>query len=243
MQARPELRDRIAATPTQSSSAAASSTAPPAPQMQPIVLPSFGGLAPQFGMMPTGPPSIAPPAAQSSTGTALPTSRASIEATHEANTFENYWASNARDDAQHRDASHGQWWSNRERWSWSDAPQRSWEWNRERAAWQSSRRDSPQHSTAQPEPEQVHGNVRRVGWTESGLIDRPVRHNRGRPFYVGARGQYLCGIACTARLCPYNYAPCNYTIRDLESDWHTGHECSFCRRDREQRRHRNRDDP
>ena len=113
-----------------------------------------------------------------------------------------YWSSNARDprhdrrdDLRHRDAQQGNWWDDRDWWS-HHRPHRNWEWNRDRDAWQSTRHDSPAHSPAPP-PEQVHGNVRQQGWASSLLIDGPVRHNHGRPFHVGARGQYLFGIACT----------------------------------------------
>ena len=155
-----------------------------------------------------------------------------------------FWSSTARDD-QRGDAQHSNWqsnwWDDRDWWSWSSTPHSNWNWDHD--AWHSTTRDSPRHSPA-PQPEQVHGNVLHEGWQASLLVDRPVLHNRGRPYYVGARGQYLCGIACTASHCNYSRMPCNSTIRDLASDWHTGHKCSFCRRDREQRRNASRrDDP
>ena len=154
-----------------------------------------------------------------------------------------YWSSTARDDRQDAQQSnwHSNWWDDRDWWSWSSTQHGNW--HSDQDAWHNTARDSPRHRPA-PQPEQVHGNVLHDGWQASLLVDRPVLHNRGRPYYVGARGQYLCGIACTASHCNYNRMPCNYTIRDLASDWHTGHECSFCRRDREQRRNaQRRDDP
>ena len=60
MQTRPELRSRVSNA-AQPSSAASSSGAAPAPAqqgLQPVVLPSFGGLPPQIGVMPVGGPGI-----------------------------------------------------------------------------------------------------------------------------------------------------------------------------------------
>ena len=107
MQTRPELRSRISNA-AQPSSAASSSSAAPAPAqqgLQPVVLPSFGGLPPQIGMMPVGapafggclmavpgPPSTAPQNSETpstaTAGAAAPKAKASAEAQREANTFE-----------------------------------------------------------------------------------------------------------------------------------------------------------
>ena len=60
MQSRPELRDRISGG-AQPSTAASFFSAAPAPAqqgLQPVVLPSFGGLPPHFGMMPVGAPAF-----------------------------------------------------------------------------------------------------------------------------------------------------------------------------------------
>ena len=99
--------------------------------------------------------------------------------------------------------------------------------------------NAPQR-TDSPDP---HGNVRLQGWAASLLVDRPILHsNRNRPYYMGARGQCLCAIACTAPFCPYRRAPCNFTIRDMAQDFRMSHECSFCQRDRKARQRTAQDD-
>ena len=123
------------------------------------------------------------------------------------------------------------WWSWRGAWhgqDWRGSDRQSQDWH--------SNASAAAFSIAQPAAEDVHGTVLTKGWLASPLLCRPILHNRGRPYYVGQLGQFLRGIACTASQCKYNRQPCNFTVTDLQSDHHTGHTCSFCRRDREQSR-------